>query len=171
MKNHLGPLMFQFEYLNKKKMPSQEHFIGQFERFISRCPKEYQYGVEIRNPNYLNESYFRFLNQHKLGHVFLQGYYMPPIHTIYNQFSELIDNMAIIRLHGPDRKKIEDLTKKTWNDIVLPKDDDLSWIIPMIQHIMDRNIDIYVNVNNHFEGSAPLTIKKIQDQINNRSQT
>jgi len=72
--NHIGPLMFQFEYLNKTKMTSLGHFMEMFNVFRQALPEGYQYCIEIRNPNFLKNEYFDFLAEHHLGHVFLQGY-------------------------------------------------------------------------------------------------
>jgi len=131
LEKNLGPLMFQFEYLNKQKMSSQIEFLNKFETFISRCPGDYLYGMEIRNPNYMNESYFRFLNHNHLYHVFLQGYYMPPIFKVYERNASAIQNTVIIRLHGPDRKKIEEKSQGQWNQIYEPRDDELDSITPI----------------------------------------
>ncbi len=32
----------------------------------------------------------------------------------------------------------------------------------MITELQTKNIDVYMNVNNHYEGSAPLTIDKLK---------
>ena len=82
--------MFQFEYLNRQKMKSQGRFQKLFEEFIKQLPTSYQYGVETRNANYLNESYFEFLNRNELIPVFLQGYWMPPITEVYSKWRSLI---------------------------------------------------------------------------------
>ena len=63
----LGPIMFQFEYLNRKKMPSKEAFFDRFHDFIIKAPKDFQYAVESRNPNYLSDALFKFLKEHNLG--------------------------------------------------------------------------------------------------------
>jgi hypothetical protein len=58
---------------------------------------------EPRNPNYLNAAYFTFLRQHNLGHVFLQGYYMPPIFDLYTAHADHLTGTVVIRLlacHG-----------------------------------------------------------------------
>ena len=114
---HLGPLMFQFEYLNKMKMPNLTMFQERFGEFLHELPGEYQYGIEIRNPNYLTKEYFSFLKQENLGHVFLQGYYMPSIFDIYEKFKELLISPIVIRLHGGDRKDIEDKTGNRWEEV------------------------------------------------------
>ena len=167
MRSRLGPLMFQFEYLNKQKMPSQAEFQEKFAAFLSRCPRGYSYAVEIRNPNYLNPAYFTFLHRNKLTHVFLQGYYMPPIFPLYETFSEYIEHDTIIRLHGPDRKGIEEKSQGKWNQLFEPKDDELTAVAQMIQHLLSRNVNVYLNVNNHYEGSAPLTINRIKANLSN----
>jgi uncharacterized protein YecE (DUF72 family) len=165
LKDHLGPLIFQFEYLNKQKMALQEHFEERFATFVSGLPSNCAYAVEIRNPNYLNASYFKLLNEHGIQHVFLQGYFMPPIFDVYKKHRDAIEGSTIIRLHGPDRKGIEQETKKVWNRIVAPKDEDLDRLTEMMGDLMGRGVNIYLNVNNHFEGSAPLTIERIRDRM------
>jgi len=157
----LGPIMFQFEYLNRQKMPDQNTFMEKLDGFINSCPKGFDYAIETRNPNYLNKNYFEFLGSHRLSHVFLQGYYMPFIVEVYEKYKDYITNSAVIRLHGPNRKEIEKTTKKKWNKIVAPKDDELRGISQLINKLHEREIEIFVNVNNHYEGSAPKTIGKI----------
>lgn len=162
---HIGVLMFQFEYLNQIKMPSQSAFLNKFAEFISACPRNYHYAVETRNPNYLNERYFQFLNHHGLYHVFVQGYYMPSILEIYNKHSVYIRDLAVIRLMGCDRRGIEIQAGDKWGTIIDNKDNELPDIVSIVQALEKRNIKVFVNVNNHYEGSAPLTIKKIQELL------
>jgi uncharacterized protein YecE (DUF72 family) len=165
MHKKLGPIMFQFEYLNKHKMSNQQVFMDKLETFISGCPKDYEYAIEIRNPNYLNKDYFGFLESHSLSHVFLQGYYMPSIFDLFQKYKRFVRDLTIIRLHGPNRKNIEKVTQKKWNEVVAPKDSELSDVFQMVKELMENEIEVYVNVNNHYEGSAPLTIEKILANI------
>jgi uncharacterized protein YecE (DUF72 family) len=68
----------------------------------------------------------------------------------------------VIRLMGPDRAEIEKLAPQGWNRVILPKDDELPEIAALIEECLDHGVDVYVNVNNHYEGSSPLTIEKLQ---------
>jgi uncharacterized protein YecE (DUF72 family) len=160
----LGPLMFQFEYLNKQKMKSQRQFQEQFEAFVGQLPASPRYALEVRNPQYVNESFFEFLNRNGVSPVFLQGYWMPRVTDIYQKHRPLIFEQpaVVIRLHGPDRKAIEERTGKRWNAVVAPKDEELGGIAEMIGELVSRGIEVYLNVNNHYEGSAPLTIERIR---------
>ena len=159
--------MFQFEYLNKQKMPSLQIFIDKFAEFFEKCDSDITYGIEIRNPNYLNQRYFSFLEDLKIGHVFCQGYYMPFMGDIYRKYKNYLNTTQVIRLHGPDRSDIEEKSRGIWNKIIEPKDDEVSRITKIIEEIQSRNLDQYVNVNNHYEGSAPLTIERIKERLKN----
>jgi uncharacterized protein YecE (DUF72 family) len=162
LRDLLGPIMFQFEYLNRQKMKSQKHFLEQFGAFVGGLPSSYQYAVETRNGN-LNESYFEFLDQHRLIPVLLQGYWMPSITDLYKKWESFLKRqpVVVIRLQGPDRGAIEKETGKTWDRIVAPKDEELPGIVEIVKDLLDDDVNVYVNVNNHYEGCAPLTIDRI----------
>ena len=87
---------------------------------------------------------------------------MPDIGEIYQKHWSMIKSVGAIRLHGPDRSDIEEKSKGLWNQLYEPKDDEISRITKIIEEIHSKNLDIYVNVNNHYEGSAPLTIERIR---------
>ncbi len=159
---NLGPLIFQFEYLNKQKIKSQLEFQGLIREFADKLPAGFHFAIETRNPAYLNETYFQFLRDNKLNHVFIQGYFMPSIFEIYKRYKDYIRDYTVIRLHGSDRKGIETRSGGEWNKIIDPKDDELMLLLEMINELLERKVDVYLNINNHYEGSAPLTIAKIE---------
>jgi len=142
-----------------------QQFIDQFGKFAEQLPAGQKYFLESRNPNYLTSKYFDFLNAQGLHHVFLHGYYMPPIFEIYKKHRERIRNAVVIRLHGPDRKGIEEKTNSDWSQIVSPKDEDIKSLVNMLSDLESRNMESFVFVNNHFEGSAPRTITRIQESL------
>lgn len=160
MSKQINSLIFQFEYLNKQKMPNQMLFQDQLEQFCRNLKPRFHYCIETRNQNYLNTAYFECLQALNLSHVFLQGYWMPSIFQIYKQFKHHIKNHTVIRLHGPDRKGIEQQTKNQWNAIVDPKDGELQKLKNMVQSLVNKEVKVTINVNNHYEGSAPETIAR-----------
>lgn len=166
--NTLGPVMFQFEYLNRQKMASQSRFQELFGAFTAQLPTGYQYGLEVRNAKYLNHSFFEFLLGNQLCPVLLEGYWMPSITDVYERWHSLIhrQEIIVIRLLGPDRQEIEKETGKRWDRIVAPKDEELAAIVEMVENLLARGPDVYLNVNNHYEGSAPLTIERIRRLLN-----
>ncbi|WP_163338740.1 DUF72 domain-containing protein [Desulfopila sp. IMCC35008] len=158
----LGAVIFQFEYLNKQKMPRPGEFFDRFGEFAEQLPSDFPYFVELRNAKWLNSRYFDFLAEKCLYHVFLQGYYMPSIFDLYRKHREKIQGKSVIRLHGPDRKGIEEQTGKDWSRIVTPKDQEIRNLVGMVADLRLRHVEPCVYVNNHFEGSAPRTIEKIR---------
>lgn len=157
LKKQVSAFIFEFEYLNKQKMPSLNIFIDKLSDFFRRAPHGTPYAIEPRNSNYLTTEYFKFIQEHNLIHVLSEKQYMPHIYDIYHQFKSYLGNTAVVRLLGGDRKAIETQTAGQWNQIVDPKPD-----LPQIAHLIAELAEtksVYVNVNNHYEGSAPLTIK------------
>jgi uncharacterized protein YecE (DUF72 family) len=166
IKDKIGCLIFQFEYLNKQKMKSLSEFQNKFSEFRSQIKNDSPpIGIEIRNPNYLNEKYFTFLSEQKIAPVLLEGYYMSPITETYSKFKKQFKNLMVIRLHGTDRKGIEEIANNNWSQIYINRDKEILSIAEMIRDLQKNEIDLFVNVNNHFEGSAPITINKIKEQL------
>jgi len=163
----LGPLIFQFEYLNRQKMRSQGEFLEGFAEFAGRIPTGRQYGLEIRNQNWLNDKHFEFASRHGLTPVLLQGYWMPPVWETYRESRDLLHDAktVVVRLHGPDREAMESETGGKWDRLVVERDDELTAIVGMTRELLDAGVDVYLNANNHYEGSAPLTIERIEGLI------
>lgn len=157
-------LILEFEYLNKQKMPSQEHFMRRLDDFAVKIQADIPLAVECRNGNYLNKEYFQFLKERNLIHVFSEKRYMPHIAEVYNRFGADLVDSTVIRLLGGDRQAIEQKTKKLWNSIAEPKNELFS-ITQMIKDLVNRGKRVTINVNNHYEGSAPLTINKMRQML------
>jgi uncharacterized protein YecE (DUF72 family) len=168
MRRKLGPVMLQFEYLNKQKMPSLRAFLDALAVFFDHVPAGYDYAIEIRNPNYLRDELFAFLRERRLGFVLLEGYYMPPIAEVATRFDVRTAPYSIVRLHGPDRQKIEEQTRGRWDRIVAPKEASLDATARIIQDAVQVDITMIANVNNHYEGCAPLTIQRLIERLQRR---
>ncbi|MBN1938405.1 MAG: DUF72 domain-containing protein [Candidatus Aminicenantes bacterium] len=165
----LGPVMFQFEYLNKQKMPSREAFYERFGDFIRAAPKGPAYAVEIRNPNFLVPDFFDFLRLHGLGFVYLDGYYMPGIGEVFAKNKPRTASFQVVRLHGGDRGEIEKETGEAWNRIVAPKPASIDAAVDIVAENARNRIATTLNINNHFEGSAPLTAGRFLERLAERA--
>jgi uncharacterized protein YecE (DUF72 family) len=162
--SRIGMLMLQFEYMNGEKISSGREFLERLGAFLDAVPRSLPLGVEIRNPSWLDGRYFSLLAEKRVSPVLLQGYFMPPVTETYRRFGGLLQDCSVVRLHGPDRGGIERVTGESWNRIVAPKDDELAAIVEMINDMRGRSMTVYLNVNNHYEGSAPLTIERIRER-------
>jgi uncharacterized protein YecE (DUF72 family) len=161
----LGPVMFQFEYLNKQKMAGREAFLEAFGAFLDKAPKGFSYALETRNPNYIGPELFEFLQARSVGFVYLDGYYMPPIGSIFEAHHPKTAPFEVVRLHGGDRGEIETATGEVWNKIVAPKPEALKAAAAITAENIRSKIKTYINVNNHFEGSAPLSIGRFLEEM------
>jgi uncharacterized protein YecE (DUF72 family) len=161
----IGVVMLQFEYLNRKKIGSQSEFLEKLAPFLAGRPRAVPLAVECRNPKFLDEAYFKFLAKHDVHHVFCQGYYMPPVWEIESTFGDLLTGTSVIRLMGSDRKGMELKSNDDWSLIIEPKDDELKKIAAMVKNMRKRRKTVYININNHYEGSAPRTAEKIKSLL------
>jgi uncharacterized protein YecE (DUF72 family) len=155
-------VMLQFEYLNRKKIASQAEFLEKLEPFLAGRPKAVPLAIECRNPKFLDGTYFKLLGEYDVHHVFCQGYYMPPVWEIESEFGDLLTDTSVIRLMGSDRKGMELKSNDDWSLIIEPKDAELEKIAAMVRRLRKRKKTVYVNINNHYEGSAPRTAEKVR---------
>jgi uncharacterized protein YecE (DUF72 family) len=155
----INSIMFEFEYLNREKMGSLDEFLDRLGTFFCSILAGLPYAIELRNKNYLVEKYFAFLSERRLEHVFSEKLYLPDIYDIYPLYQPHAGNHPVVRLLGGDRGEIEGKTEGNWDRIVDEKDK--SRIADMVLDISKRS-KITINVNNHYEGSAPLTTRALQ---------
>jgi hypothetical protein len=84
---------------------------------------------------------------------------------LYNKFQNEINELTVLRLLGLDGKEIEKMAGENWNKIYINRIKEISSIAEMINQLQVKEVDLFVNVNNHFEGSAPLTIERIKSKL------
>jgi len=61
---------------------------------------------------------------------------------------------------------IEMKNKGHCNQIGEPKNKELDWLSIMMHDLMIKNVRLFINVNTHYEGSAPLTIEHLRNVYN-----
>ena len=156
----IGLLILQFPYLNRETVPSKEAFFDRLGAFFRALPADLPYAVELRNPKWIDATWFDLLRELKVAPVFLQGYWMDDTTTTIDRFADGLGPRVCIRLHGEDREGMEERSGESWDRIIRPKDSELRRVAVSITKIFGR--EIYINVNNHYEGSAPLTIERLE---------
>jgi len=157
----IGLLILHFEYLNRDKMASKTLFEEKLSSFFNSLPADLPYAIEIRNPRWIDAGWFDLLHEHHVAPVLLQGYWMDDVDKTLNQYGDKIGDTLCIRLHGEDREGMEERTGEDWSKIVRPKDAEIGRIMNDVGRLAKKDKKIFLNINNHFEGSAPLTIEKI----------
>ena len=90
---------------------------------------------------------------------------MPPVARVYGQYADKLTGRAVIRLHGPDREAMDERSGKDWSRIVDPRDGEVNALAVVVRDLHKRGKKAWVFANNHYEGSAPLTIQRIKERL------
>ncbi len=75
----IGLLIFEFSRFHSPDYQHGRDFIGDLDRFLAQLPKEWPFGVEIRNRAWLRQDYFDCLARYRATHVFNSWEAMPPV--------------------------------------------------------------------------------------------
>lgn len=75
----VGVIMFEFSHFHKGDFVAGREFVAALDFFLEQLPlkNEWQFGVEIRNENFLQPEYFEMLRKHNVAHVFNAWTRMP----------------------------------------------------------------------------------------------
>jgi uncharacterized protein YecE (DUF72 family) len=159
IKNNVRSIILEFEYMNKMKIGGLHEFIAKLKVFINGISRDIPISIECRNQNFLNNDFYSFLLDNGLDIVLSERQYLPPIIEIVEKFKEFFGSTTIVRLLGGDRKDIEEKTGQVWNKVIEPKP--LKSVGKAIGYIIETGRRVVINVNNHYEGSAPITIERL----------
>jgi len=146
----LGPLLFQFPYLNRSKFKSGEEFVARLRAFLKTLPKGYRFAVEVRNKSWLDASLADALRERGVALALVDHVWMPRPAAVFAKFDPLTADFAYIRLLG-DRKGIEEKTK-TWDRVIVDRSAGLAEWAEICRKIAKRKIQILVFANNHYAG-------------------
>lgn len=78
-RRNLGLLIFEFSRFHPADYERGREFLADLGRFFARLPAGWNYGVELRNREWLQPEYFALLRQHGVVHVFNNWQAMPSV--------------------------------------------------------------------------------------------
>src|SRR3984957_8394828 len=67
LKQKLGPLVFQFPFFDRAKLPTQREFLDLLEPFLAKLPPDKKFAVEIRNKSWLDATFAATPRLHKVA--------------------------------------------------------------------------------------------------------
>jgi uncharacterized protein YecE (DUF72 family) len=158
LKEKLGPLVFQFPFFEKIKLPTQRDFLDLLEPFLTKLPPDKKFAVEIRNKSWLDATFADTLRRHKIAIVLQDLSTMPAPHDL--KFDPITTDWTYIRWLG-DRKWIEGVTVKFDKPVVDRTPQLMRWI-DFCFKIRHRGVTIYAYANNHYTGFSPHTIDQFR---------
>jgi uncharacterized protein YecE (DUF72 family) len=79
IRDRVGLIIFEFSRFYPNQFERGGDFVEQLDPFLAQLPKDWQYGIEIRNSSFLHPDYFAALRKHGVAHVFNNWTRMPPV--------------------------------------------------------------------------------------------
>lgn len=159
----LGPLVLQFPYFSKAVFDSKEEFYDRLDRFLTDLPDGFRYAVEIRNRAWLKPEYVDMLRRHNAALTLVDQAWMPHGDEMIDLFDPVTSDFVYIRLLG-DRKEIEAITE-SWDKEVIDHGERLQRWADLTAKLIERDIEIFIYVNNHYAGHAPATCDRLNDML------
>ncbi len=170
-RHKIGLLIFEFSRFRAGDFERGRDFLEILDAFLSRLPKGWRYGVEIRNQNFLQPLYFETLRRHGVAHIHNSWQDMPSIDEQMAAPGSLTasDFFGARLLLRPGRR-YEDAVKlfSPYNEIkdVYPEGRAAGARLIKSALASGGRTKGFIYVNNRFEGNALHTIEAILDEIN-----
>ncbi len=140
----LGPLVLQFDYtFQAERLPD-------LTGYLDALPHDLRYAVEVRHRSWLDDPLFDALRARNVALVMSDLYYMPRLAVPTADF-------AYIRLLG-DRRKIPG----DQGEVVQDRAADLAWWRDNVVALREQGAEVFVFVNNKYEGHSPETVRRFE---------
>jgi uncharacterized protein YecE (DUF72 family) len=163
-KAHTGPFIFEFQRTGIE--PAE--FLKRLDGFLSKLPKDFRYSVEVRNPAVLSSDYRSILQHHGVSHVYNHWTYMPGLVEQHKRLDEVFTApFVVFRLLTPLGMKYAQAVRiaEPYNKIVAELPTMRKDTVALVKQAVKESRRAYVLVNNRSEGSAPLTVQALVDQL------
>lgn len=163
LRSKIGPLIFEFSTFHKQDFEHGRDFVAALDQFLSALPKGWEYGVEMRNKNWLQPEYFEMLRRHGVAHVYNNWTRMPPIlEQLAIDGIETADFSASRFLLQPGTT-YEQAVKayQPYRELQAPNEAARTAAGMILRISLVKKRRSYLYVNNRLEGCAPLTIDGI----------
>jgi uncharacterized protein YecE (DUF72 family) len=161
IREKMGVLLFEFSRFHPGDFERGSEFVERLDAFLAALPKEdWQYGVEIRNPNLLHPDYFAALRRHGVSHVFNNWERMPSVAKQWEiPSSATTDFFAARFLLKPGRSYAGAVASfEPYDEVAEVNPEARQAGADLIQH-GPRQRRSFLYVNNRLEGNAPATLE------------
>ncbi len=160
---HTGPFLFEFQ----RHGMSSDEFCSRLDAFFQQLPKDFRYGVEIRNAGLLGAEYRKVLEAHGVAHVYNHWSYMPSLAEQHQRMGSFTAPFTVLRLLTPLKISYEAAKKRAepYNKIVGELPEMRRDTVSLVKEAVADHRRAYVLVNNRSEGNAPLTVQALVDQL------
>ena len=174
----LGPMILQFPYVAKGKDADEyktgSDFIRRLKGFVKLLPSEFKWGIEIRNPLWVQPPLLDILRSHGISLVFIDYFTMDPLPKLAERKEVFTAPFVYLRFLG-NRKEMDaavkqaqvaGLRKRDFESLLKDRTGQMkAWIHP-IKNILIKGIPVYIYFNNHYAGYAPGSVELFDKLFN-----
>jgi uncharacterized protein YecE (DUF72 family) len=168
-REQLALLIFEFSRFSPADFARGRDFVEALDTFLSRLPPGWNYGVEIRNRNFLQPEYFAALARRGVAHIYNSWQAMPPLsEQIALPGSRTSPKFFGARLLLKPGRKYEEAVKlfSPYDQVRDAYPEGRAAGVKLIQDTRSRGgaTKGFIYVNNRFEGNALETIASMVEQ-------
>ena len=162
-RSRVAALIFEFGAFSQRIYPGGAHdFAADLNPFLDRLPGTFRYGVEIRNREFLEPSYFTALRNHGVAHVFSSWAKMPSLAeqcAIGDAYTaDFVVSRALLRPGRRYEQAVSQFSPYTEVKDAYPDGTDA---LKQLIGEAGNQAPALIFVNNRFEGNAPTTISTL----------
>lgn len=169
IRRNVGLLIFEFSRFSPADFARGRDFVEALDGFLAKLPRGWPYGVEVRNGNLLRPEYFATLARHGVSHVFNSWEAMPSV----SEQLALPDSLtqperAAMRLLLRPGRRYEEAVKlfAPYHRLMERQPEARAAAAQLIRAVRQsgRPKQVFVYVNNRFEGNALGTVAAILEE-------
>ena len=165
--DHLGPTILEIPPVPPEVRLDPTAFVDRLGRFLEALPRRWPMAVEIRDRHLLTPEYDQVLQQTGAVHVLNYWSAMPSPREQARAVDVTRGTALVVRLllRPGTRYEARRDAFRPFNRIVDQDDELRRDVTRLIADASGRQQPVYVLVNNKAEGSAPLTIRALAEQL------
>jgi uncharacterized protein YecE (DUF72 family) len=173
-KANVGMFIFEFSKFYPGDYEHGRDFLADLDRFLGSIPKGWNYGIEIRNKNFLKPEYFDLLARHGVAHVFNSWADMPPVNEqLAMEGSFTSPELAGARLLLKPGRKYQEAVDlfSPYGEIKDAYPEARAAAAELISRALLKQAirKLFLYVNNRLEGNALLTIMAMIEALGERA--
>jgi uncharacterized protein YecE (DUF72 family) len=164
-RDRTGVLIFEFGTFGRRSFEEVGAFVERLDPFLKALPKEFRYGVEIRNPEFLEHDYFACLRSHGVAHVYNAWSRMPELGRQLAIPESVTADFQVCRALLRRGRMYEDAVKAfaPYTEVQDPNPEARESMRVLIGRARENKEFLFLFVNNRLEGNAPSTILSVVD--------
>jgi uncharacterized protein YecE (DUF72 family) len=165
--DRVGLIMFEFSRFYAPDFARGRDFVAALDTFLGALPRDWRYGVEIRNRNLLQSEFFTMLAAHGVAYLFnlwSGGLTLPPQLAMEGCFSAPFSGGRLLIKPGSNYEECE-RRYAPFDRVHEPWPEARAAAVRLMQTARERGrTPLFLYIGNKFEGSAPLSIAAMAEE-------